>query len=175
MLQKFEPMFDGKLGAWKMRPISIKLKKDAKPIHARPYTIPKIYEKTVKSEIEQFLQRGILRRVNRSEWASPTFIVPKKLNVGQTVPSARVVCDFRKLNEMIVRHPYPIPKIQSLLMGLENFKYGTSLDLVQGYYQMPLDDEARKLATIVLPFGKYEYTVLPMGIKIAGDVFQAVS
>lgn len=57
-------------------------------------------------------------------------------------------------------------------MTLESFRYSTSLDLVQGYYQMPLDDESRKLATIVLPFGKYEYTVLPMGIKVAGDIFQ---
>ena len=172
ILSKFEPMFDGQLGAWNMEPISIKLREGVKPIHARPYTIPKIYELTIKNEIDQFVKRGILRRVNRSQWASPTFIVPKKLNVGETTPSARMVVDFRKLNERIVRCPYPVPKIQNLLITLEGFKFATSLDLVQGYYQMPLDDEARKLATIVLPWAKYEYTVLPMGISIAADCFQ---
>lgn len=172
VLKEFESMFDGKLGEWKMEPISIKLKKDAKPVHARAYTIPKIYENTVKNEIEQFLKRGILRKVNRSEWASPTFIVPKKLNVGQDTPTARVVVDFRRVNEMIVRYPYPVPKIQHLLMTLEGFTFATSLDLIQGYHQMPLDNEARKICTIVLPWGKYEYTRLPMGIKLAGDAFQ---
>ena len=172
VLKDFEEMFDGQLGEWKMEPISIKLKKDARPIHARAYTIPKIYENTVKTEIEQFLQRGILRKVNRSEWASPTFIVPKKLNVGQDKPTARVVVDFRKVNEMIVRYPYPVPKIQHLLMTLEGFTYATSLDLIQGYHQIPLDDAAKKICTIVLPWGKYEYTRLPMGIKLAGDAFQ---
>ncbi len=37
---------------------------------------------------------------------------------------------------------------------------------------MPLDDAAKKMCTIILPFGKFEYQVLPMGICIAGDVFQ---
>ena len=109
VLPHHEAMFDGQLCEWKMEPISIELKKDARPVHSRPYTIPKIHEETVKNEIDQFLQTGVLKRVNRSQWASPTFIVPKKLNQGQTIPSARVVVDFRRVNEMIVRKPYPIP------------------------------------------------------------------
>ena len=172
VLKQNEPMFDGQLGEWNMEPVTLTLKPDAKPYHARAYTIPKIYWETVTKEIQQLVERGVLRRVNRSEWAAPSFIVPKKLNPGQTVPSARFVSDFRKLNEQLVRHPYPVPKIQHLLQNLEGFKYGTSLDLVQGYYQMPLDDESRKLATIILPFGKFEYTRMPMGIKVAGDIFQ---
>jgi len=110
--------------------------------------------------------------VNRSEWASPTFIVPKKLNVGQSIPSARVVVDFRRVNALIKRYPYPVPKITDLLMSLEGFHLATSLDLIQGYHQIPLDDEARKICTIVLPWGKFEYLRLPMGIKLAGDAFQ---
>ena len=100
---------------------------------------------------------------------SPTFIVPKKLNVGQDTPTAQVVVDFRRVNEMIVRHPCPAPKIQHLLMTLEGFTFATSLDLIQGCHQMRLDNEARKMCTTVLPWGKHEYTSLPMGIKLAGD------
>ena len=172
MLKSHESMFDGQLGAWKMEPISIELIPGAKPVHARPCTIPRIYEETVKNEIDLHVQRGILRKVNRSEWASPTFIVPKKLNVGQTTPTARVVVDFRRVNTLIKRYPYPVPKITDLLMSLEGFHLATSLDLIQGYHQILLDDEARKICTIVLPWGKYEYTRLPMGIKLAGDAFQ---
>ena len=172
-LKQHELLFDGNLGAWKMGPVKITLKDpNVKPYHARPCTIPRIYEDTVKKEINQLVQRGVLKQVNRSEWAAPTFIVPKKLNPGETTPKARVVSDFRKLNECLVRHPYPVPKIQHTLQTLEGFMYGTSLDLIQGYYQMPLDGPSKKKCTIVLPWGKYEYQVLPMGICVAGDIFQ---
>lgn len=172
-LQEFKMLFDGKLGAWNMKPIKLKLSsKEHTPYHARPYTIPRIYEETVKNEINQLLERGVLKRVNRSQWAAPTFIVAKKLNPGETTPRARVVTDFRKLNECLVRHPYPVPNIRDLLQTLEGFQYGTSLDLTQGYYQMPLDEESKKMCTMVLPFGKFEYQALPMGICVAGDIFQ---
>ena len=47
----------------------------------------------------------VLRKVNYSEWAAPTFIIPKK---DETV---HFISDFRKLNKRIKRKPYPIPKI----------------------------------------------------------------
>jgi dihydroorotate dehydrogenase len=45
-----------------------------------------------------------------------------------------------------------------------------------GYYHIKLDADAQKLCTIVFPWqtGKYKYKRLPMGIKIAPDVFQNV-
>jgi dihydroorotate dehydrogenase len=44
------------------------------------------------------------------------------------------------------------------------------------YYHIKLDADAQKLCTIVFPWlmGKYKYKRLPMGIKIAPDVFQNV-
>ena len=42
-----------------------------------------------------------------------------------------------------------------------------------GYLSIPLDDAARKLLTIVLPFGYFECLVLPQGVKSATDIFQA--
>jgi hypothetical protein len=41
------------------------------------------------------------------------------------------------------------------------------------YYHIKLDADAQKLCTIAFPrhMGKYKYKLLPMGIKIAPDVF----
>ena len=39
----------------------------------------------------------------------------------------------RELNKRILRQAYPIPKIQDLLLRLEGFYYGTTLDLNMGY------------------------------------------
>ena len=41
-----------------------------------------------------------------------------------------------------------------------------------GYYHVTLTPASKALCTIVLPFGKYEYNRLPMGVTNSVDVFQ---
>ena len=166
ILKKNKTLFDGTLGKWTGRPYKIELKENAKPWHARPYPIPKIYESTLKQEVERLVRLGVLRKINRSEWAAPTFIIPKH---DRTV---RFISDFRKLNEQIKRKPFPIPKISDLLLKLEGFQWATSLDLNMGYYHIELHPDSKKLCTIVLPWGKYEYNKLPMGLNNSPDIFQ---
>ena len=158
LLNKHKTLFDGSLGEWKKESLNIEVKEGAKPYHARAYPIPKIHEQTLKMEVERLCKEGVLKRVNRSEWAAPTFIIPKK---DRTV---RFISDFRELNKRIKRKPYPIPKIQDLMLKLEGFTHGTSLDLNMGYYHITLTPESKKLCTITLPWGKYEYQRLPMGL-----------
>ena len=58
------------------------------------------------------------------------------------------------------------------MLKLEGFKYGTSLDLNMGYYHIELTPNSKGLCTIVLPWGKYEYQRLPMGLCNSPDIFQ---
>jgi hypothetical protein len=57
---------------------------------------------------------------------------------------------------------------------MEVFTFDSTLDLNMSYYHIKLDAYAQKLYTIVFPWGKYKYKRLPVGIKIALDVFQKV-
>jgi len=59
-----------------------------------------------------------------------------------------------------------------MLLNLEGFQWATSLDLNMGYYHIRLDPSSRELCTIVLPFGKYEYQAIPMGLCNSPDIFQ---
>ena len=136
------------------------------PYHAKPFSIPKAYEDTLKMELDRLVSLGVLKKVNRSQWTAPTFIIGKK---NLTV---RFISDFRELNKRIKRKPFPIPKTQDLLLNLEGFQYGTSLDLNMGYYHIELDLSSKALCTIVLPWGKYEYQRLPMGLCNSSDIFQ---
>ena len=86
--------------------------------------------------------------------------------------SLRSLADLREVNKVIKRKPYPLPKITDMLQKLEGFMYATSLDLNMGYYHMVLTPFSSRLCTIVLPWGKYEYCRLPMGLSISPDVFQ---
>ena len=166
LLTKYSDLFDGTLGKWKMEDYDVELRPDATPYHARAYPIPKVHVGTLKLEVERLCKVGVLKKVNRSEWAAPTFIIPKKDG------SVRFISDFRELNKRIKRKPYPIPKIQDMLLNLEGFKYATSLDLNMGYYHIELTPHSKQLCTIVLPWGKYEYQRLPMGLCNSPDIFQ---
>ena len=42
-----------------------------------------------------------------------------------------------------------------------------------GYYHIRLDSDAQKLCTIILPWGKYKYKRLPMGLACSTDIFQS--
>ena len=166
LLNKYKDLFDGTLGIWKNEMLSIKLKPGVEPYHARSFPIPKCYEETLRQEVERLVKIGVLKKVNRSEWAAPTFIIPKKDG------TVRFISDFRELNKRIRRQPFPLPKIQDLLLKLEGFSYATSLDLNMGYYHIELDMFSKELCTIILPWGKYEYQRLPMGLCNSPDIFQ---
>lgn len=166
LLKKFEKLFDGTLGHWTGEKYNIELKENAKPYHSRAYPIPKAYEDTLKMEVKRLCELNVLKRINRSEWGSPTFIIPKKDG------TVRFISDFRELNKLIKRKPFPLPKIQDLLLKLEGFRYATSLDLNMGYYHIELSPASKRLCTIVLPWGKYEYQRLPMGLCNSPDIFQ---
>ena len=166
LLRKYEQMFDGTLGNYTGSKYKIELKENIAPYHAKPFPIPKIHEPTLKKEVERLVKIGVLKKINNSEWAAPTFIIPKKNG------TVRFISDFRELNKRIRRKPFPIPKIQDLLLKLEGFRYASSLDLNMGYYHIELCPESKRLCTIVLPWGKYEYQKLPMGLCNSPDIFQ---
>ena len=117
-------------------------------------------------EVEQLCKLGVLKKVNRSQWAAPTFVIPKKDG------TVCFISDFWELNKRIRQQPYPIPNIQDMLLNLDGFQHATSLDLNMGYYHLELSKDSRELCTIVLPFGKYEYQCIPMGLCNSPDIFQ---
>jgi hypothetical protein len=54
-----------------------------------------------------------------------------------------------------------------MIRSMKGLTFASALDLNMGYYHIKLDADAQKLCTIVLPWGKYKYKYLPMGIKIS--------
>jgi hypothetical protein len=86
----------------------------------------------------------------------------------------RILTYFRRLNAKIKIKPFPLPKISDLLRKLSGFKYAKEIDLSMGYFHILLDLEAQKLCTTILPWGKYQYKRLPMGVKTSPDIFQRI-
>ena len=135
-------------------------------MHGKPFPVPRIHELTFKQELDQLEYLKVIKKINRSQWGAPKFLIAKKDS------TLCFISDFRELNKLILRQPYPIPKIQDLLLILEGFCYGTTLDLNMGYYHIELSDKSKELCTIVTQWGKYEYQQLPMGLCNSPDIFQ---
>ena len=58
------------------------------------------------------------------------------------------------------------------MLNLEGFTHAPSLDLNMISYHIELFPGEKHLCTIVLPWKKYEYRKLPMGICNRTDIFQ---
>ena len=161
LLIKYEELFDGTLSDFKTDPISLKLKKDAKPYHGRPNPIPYSQLKVFKKEVERLVEMGALKRQSESEWRSPTFIIPKNRK------TIRFLSDLREVNKKIIHTPFLIPKISSVLQEMEGFTYATALNLNMDYYTTRLDPDSQKICSIILPWGKYSYATSNGYLRIA--------
>jgi hypothetical protein len=168
-LQKYEHLFYGTLGEFNMDLISLHLiDKGVKPVHARPYAVPRAVAQQLSIEIARLVDIGVLEEDCSSEWASPTFAISKKDG------TVRVISVSRKLNSLLKCLPFPIPKIGDMMRFMKGFTFATALDLIMGYYHIKLVADPQKLCTIIFSWVKYKYKRLPIGIKIAPDFFQNV-
>ncbi len=167
LLKKYELLFDGTLGDWKTKPVSFQLKEGVSQYCGQAFPVPKIHKDTLNKEVERLVELGVLERQPASEQASPSFIIPKK---NRTV---RFLSNFWEVNKRLIRTPFPIPKISTVLQELERFTFVMALDLNMGYYTIRLDPNASRICTIIFPWGKYSYMRLPMGIASSPDIFQS--
>jgi hypothetical protein len=86
-------------------PISLQLMyPNCKPIHARAYTVPRSVEQQLQlsKEIERLIDIGVLEEDFISEWASPSFTIPKK------DVTTKLVIGLMKLNLLLKHAMSPI-------------------------------------------------------------------
>jgi hypothetical protein len=148
-LKKFPTLFGGGIGMLNIKPVRLKLIDGVNPYHARTFPVPQSLESTTKTEMKRLTYIDVFNRSSDPEWAAPTFIQAKK--TGDVL----ILKDVRRLNAQIKRKPFPLPKISDILRKLSGFKYATVIDLIMGYYHIPLDLEAQKLCTTIFQTFRY--------------------
>ena len=91
------------------------LKPDAKPFHGQPFPVLQVHKDTIIKEVERLVEIGVLKPIQESEWASPSFIIPKKSTDPKEPGTVRFLSDLQELNKCVIRKPYPLPKISTVL------------------------------------------------------------
>uniref|UniRef100_A0AC34F952 RNA-directed DNA polymerase n=2 Tax=Panagrolaimus sp. ES5 TaxID=591445 RepID=A0AC34F952_9BILA len=137
---------------------------DARPIKqpARPVPLPMKHE--VKNLVDTLLDQKAIEE-SSSEWNSPLVLVRKKDG------TVRMCVDYRRLNAVTRKDAYPLPNQDALLMSLKGKKIFSALDLVSGYFQIPMAT-SDKHKTAFSALGKlWQFLVLPQGLTTSPACF----
>ncbi|KAI7959012.1 hypothetical protein MJO28_002803 [Puccinia striiformis f. sp. tritici] len=159
------------LGAIKGHEVHIKLttERPYPPLLRRPpYPASPKSREALEEHIEELVRLNVLRKVGHNEVVEITTPVIIAWHNGKS----RMVGDFRALNTYTAADRYPIPKITETLNNLAKAKYLTSMDVLKGFHQNVIAEDAKQFLRIILHKGIYEYLRMPFGIKNAPSHFQ---
>ena len=138
---------------------------NASPCKQHPYWVNPQKLLHLQKKIEYMLENKLIEPSN-SEWSSPCILVPKPDG------SFRYCTDFHKLNAVTKSDSFSIPRIDYCIDKIGHAKFVSKLDLLKGFWQVPLTERAKKLSAFVTPKGLYQYKVMPFGMKNAPATFQ---
>ena len=79
----------------------------------------------------------------------------------------------RDLNEALEREPYHTCSVDEITAKLQGMTVFTIVDFKKSYWMVVLHPDSRKLTFMVLPFGRFQWTQIPMGTVVAQDIFQS--
>ena len=117
---------------------------DANPIRQHPYRLNPTKQAILQKEVRNMLDQGIIEPSD-SEWSSPCLMVPKPGN------KFRVCADLRQVNQLVKGDSFPLPRMDDCIDSIGHAKFITTLDLLKGYYQIPLTDRAKQILTMTTP------------------------
>ena len=125
------------------------------------------------------MELGILEEVEEhTDWVNSYVIVEKDsenhYSPDHTIKRKLRICLHpRDLNEALEREPYHTHSVDELTAKLQGVTVLTVVDFKKGYWMVVLHPESRKPTCMVLPFGRFQWTRLPMDTMVAQDIFQS--
>ena len=140
-----------------------------RPIFVKNYRFPVCHKEEVERQTQELLERGIIKP-SKSPWNAPIWVGPKKLDAsGET--KWRLVIDYRRLNSITVEDRVPMPNIQEILDNIGNASIFSTLDLANGFHQIPVRECDQPKTAFSTHQAHFEFTRMPFGLKNAPATF----
>ena len=79
----------------------------------------------------------------------------------------RLCTNLVKCNDQCRQVDEKLPTLDQSLSKLGNKKIFSVIDLRQGFWQIPVEEDARKFLAFKTPSGLFEWKVMPFGLKTA--------
>ena len=174
----YADVFQG-LGKFPGDPYKLRLKPDAVPVKHRPRRVPVHLQDAFHEEVERLVKIDVLEKVTEpTEWVNSFVIVEKVIDSSNahspnhSIKKSICLCiDPKDQNEALEREPYYSRSIDELISMFAGAKVFAIVDMDKGYWQVVLHPESRKLTCMAFDIGRYQLKRLPMGSKVASDIF----
>ena len=135
------------------------------PVHSKFRRLAPDKLAAAKQSFAEMERLGLCRKA-ASPWASPLHLVKKSDG------SWRPCGDYRRLNLVTEPDHYPLPNMADLTSNLHGAKVFTKLDLLKGYFQVPVHPDDIPKTAIITPFGTYVFSYSTFGLRNSGATFQ---
>ena len=152
------------LGSTDLTTHKINLKTEI-PIKSSPYKTNHLMRREIETQIRKMSDANVIEESD-SPFASPVVLVRKKDG------TYRFCIDFRKLNEQTIKDAYPIPRIDEVIEAVFDAKIFTIIDLIQGYWQVEIDEHDKHKTAFITTSGLYHFNKMPFGLCNAPATFQ---
>ena len=164
--KKYPSVFSGKLDFSKGEEVPVEHVIKTEGQYRAPYVYAPAmaYHQQIKQRIEEMQQQGVIQP-SSSAYAAPIVVRPKKDG------RLRLCVDYRALNEVTIPDKYVLPRIDDIISSIRGNVF-SSLDLKEGFWQVPVHPDTRPLTAMATPWGLYEYCRMPFGLKNAPPTFQ---
>ena len=134
------------------------------PTKARPIQMNERHLEICRKEINDLLSKGLIRK-SSSPWSCSAFYVENAAELERGVP--RLVINYKPLNKVLRWIRYPIPNKRDLLNRLNKAVVFSKFDMKSGYWQVQIAEKDKYKTAFTVPFGHYEWNVMPFGLKNA--------
>ncbi|XP_045471780.1 uncharacterized protein K02A2.6-like [Harmonia axyridis] len=152
LLSRFEELFKDELGTYRHEKIELNIMPDVKPIFCKPRPVPFLFKEKINSELEKLEAKGVISKVETSEWGTP--LVPVMKESGEI----RLGADYKvTVNKYLIDVKHPLPRIDELFSQLH------------GEFFSKLDFSSWSTHK-----GIYNVNRLPFGTKPACSIFQKI-
>jgi hypothetical protein len=171
VIQKYKRIFaidKFDVGKVNTREAEIKLTEN-KYLASRPYKCSMPDEQEIRSQIKDLLQADLIEESD-SPYSSPVTLAFKK----EDGRKSRLCIDFRRLNKLIIPESQPFPTITDIIDKVVNCRYFSVLDINSAFWCITLKQEDREKTSFITKYGKFQFKVLPFGLKNAPAIFQRI-
>ncbi|GFU81545.1 retrovirus-related Pol polyprotein from transposon 297 [Trichonephila clavipes] len=165
LLHRHRTLFSGKIKRTKVGEHVIKLKNEEETMKPKTYKIPENLKRKVDVQMGELLELGQIEPVV-SETAHPVVCVHKKDG------TIRLCIDFRSLNALTVPDANPMQNMMELNFLVGKKKLITELDMLKGYWSIPMEDSSKHLTAFRTHRGQYQWNVLPFGLRNTAATYQ---
>lgn len=138
---------------------------EREPIKQHAYRVNPTKRALMQQEVNYLVEHGLAIPSNRA-WSYSCVLVPKSDN------TPRFCNDYRMPNSVTKPDSSPLPRMEDCIDRVGSAKFVTKLDLLKGYWQVPLTPRASEISAFVTPDNFLQYTVMPFGLHNAPTTFQ---